>query len=449
MRILPRIHEDVNEEWISDKTRFAYDGLKRQRLDTPYVRRNGRLEPATWAQAFQAIADRIKGLDGDKVAAVAGDLACCESMLALKDLVSALGSPHIDCRQDGAKLPAAPRAAYLFNTGIAGIEEADLCLLVGANPRLEAALVNARLRKRYLVGGFRVAAVGPKADLTYPVENLGAGPRTLEEVASGKHPFADTLKAAARPMLILGQGALARPDGAVVLGTARKIAEDCGLVRERWNGFNVLHLAAARVGGLDLGLVPGEGGRDVAGILEGAASGAIEVVYLLNADEIDMAPLEGAFVVYQGHHGDAGAQAADVILPGAAYTEKNATYVNTEGRVQRASLAVFPPGDAREDWKILRALGELLGVAKAMPYASLAEIRARLGEANPVFQRDDAFEPGAWGAFGAEGALDPARFAYPVANYYMTDPVTRASVTMAKCTEAFVLTQPEKTGTHG
>ncbi len=449
MRILPRIHEDVNEEWISDKTRFAYDGLKRQRLDTPYVRRNGRLEPATWSEAFQAIAERIKGLDGDKVAAVAGDLACCESMLALKDFISALGSPHIDCRQDGAKLPAAPRAAYVFNTGIAGIEDADLCLLVGANPRWEAPLVNARLRKRYLMGGFRVAAVGPKVDLTYPVENLGAGPRTLEEVASGKHPFADALKAAERPMLILGQGALARPDGAVVLGTARSIAEDRGLIREGWNGFNVLHLAAARVGGLDLGLVPGEGGRDVAGILEGAASGAIEVVYLLNADEIDMAPLIDAFVVYQGHHGDAGAQAADVILPGAAYTEKNATYVNTEGRVQHASLAVFPPGDAREDWKILRALGEFLGFAKAMPYASLAEVRARLGEVNTVFQRGDAFAPGPWGAFGADGALDPAPFAYPVANYYMTDPITRASVTMAKCTESFVLTQPEKTGTDG
>jgi NADH-quinone oxidoreductase subunit G len=449
MRVLPRTHEDVNEEWISDKTRFAYDGLKRQRLDTPYVRRDGRLEPTSWAEAFGAIAARLKGLKGESVAAISGDLACCESMLALKDLLGSLGSPHVDCRQDGAKLPAGPRGAYIFNTGIAGIEEADLCLLVGTNPRWEAAGVNARLRKRYLMGGFRVAVIGPGVDLTYPAEDLGPGPRVLKEIASGEHAFAAELKAAERPMLILGQGALARDDGAVVLGMAQRIAEDCGLVGGEWCGFNVLHLAAARVGGLDLGLVPGEGGRDVAGILEGAASGAIQVVYLLGADEIDMARLGDAFVIYQGHHGDAGAEAADVILPGAAFTEKSATYVNTEGRVQRTKLAVFPPGEAREDWKVLRALGEALGLVKGMPYGTLGELRRRMAGVNPVFEQLDTVEPGPWGAFGAKGALGAAPFAYPVANYYMTDPITRASVTMAECTEAFVLPEPERTGTHG
>jgi NADH-quinone oxidoreductase subunit G len=449
MRILPRLHEDVNEEWISDKTRFAYDGLKRQRLDTPYVRRDGKLQPASWDEAFEAIAGRLTGLDGKKIAAIVGDLADCEAMLALKDLFGARGSPHIDCRQDGAKLTPGVRAGYIFNTTIAGVEEADLCLLVGTNPRWEAALVNARLRKRYLMGGFEAAAIGPNTDPTFRVDHLGAGPRTLAAVASGGHPFAERLKKAERPMLILGQGALARADGASVLGTARKIAEAYGLVRDGWNGFNVLHTAAARVGGLDLGLVPGQGGRDVAAVLEGAASGAIEAVFLLGADEIDMAPLAKAFVVYQGHHGDAGAEAADVILPGAAYTEKNATYVNTEGRVQRTKLAASPPGDAREDWKILRALGEVLGAGKAMPYASLDELRQRMVEVNPVFAQVDAIDPGSWGAFGTEGEPDPAPFESAVTNFYMTDPITRASLTMARCTEAFVLSEGRRTGTDG
>ncbi len=448
MRILPRLHEDVNEEWISDKTRFAYDGLRRQRLDTPYIRRNGKLEPATWADAFEAIAARLRGVAATRMAAIAGDLADCESMMALKDLMTGLQSPHIDCRQDGAKLEAGTRAGYIFNTTIAGIEDADLCLLIGTNPRSEAAIVNARLRKRYLTGGFAVAAIGPALDLTFPVEMLGAGPRTLQEIASGSHPFAGKLRQAGKPMLIVGQGALARRDGAAVLALARGIAESCGMVRDDWQGFNVLHMAAARVGGLDLGLVPGEGGHDVAGILAGAEAGEIDVVYLLGADEFDVSRLKDAFVIYQGHHGDRGVECADVILPGAAYTEKNATYVNTEGRVQRAKLAVYPPGEAREDWKILRALAEVMGLRAALPYDTLAALRQRMVKANEIFADTDIVNAAAWGPFGAQGALDKAAFDYPVKNYYMTDPITRASATMVRCTEAFVLRGP-RTGTHG
>ncbi len=448
MRVLPRLHEDVNEEWISDKTRFAYDGLKRQRLDRPYVREGGKLQPATWSDAFQAITRKLDGIKGERVAAIAGDLADCESMMALKDLMSALRSQNIDCRQDGAKLTANVRASYVFNTTIAGIEESDLCLLIGTNPRAEAALVNARLRKRHLMGGFHVAAVGPQLDLTFPVESLGAGPRTVAEIAEGTHPFADALRRANNPMLIVGQGALARRDGAVLLGLAHKIADGCNLMREHWRGFNVLHRAAARVGGLDLGLVPGENGLDVAGVLDGAESGAIDVVYLLGADEIDTSRLKRAFVIYQGHHGDRGAESADVILPGAAYTEKNATYVNTEGRVQRAKLAVFPPGEAREDWKIIRALSEALGLAKSLPYDTLAELRQRMVKANEVFAQTDTVETNAWGPFGIQGSMDKAPFDYPVKNFYMTDPISRTSATMARCTEAFVL-RNTRTGTNG
>jgi NADH-quinone oxidoreductase subunit G len=449
MRILPRLHEDINEEWISDKTRYACDGLGRQRLDRPYLRAaDGKLQPASWDDAFKAIADRLSGLAGERIAALAGDQCDAESMLALKDLMAGLGSANLDCRQDGAKLDPGRRAGYLFNTTIAGIEQADAVLLVGSNPRWEAPMINARLRKRYLMGGFRIGLIGEAVDLTYGYDYLGAGPETLQQIASGEGDFAEALRAAERPMIVVGMGALARPDGAAVLGLARKVADTYGMVRDGWNGFNVLHLAAARVGGLDLGFVPGAGSRGVEEILDGAAEGEVELVYLLGADEIDMARLGQAFVVYQGHHGDTGAHRADVILPGAAYTEKNGTYVNTEGRVQLARLAVFPPGDAREDWAILRALSGVLG--RPLPYDNLGEVRHKLIQTNPVFAAIDQLEPAEWGGFGADGPVDPAPFESPVKTFYMTDPISRFSETMAQCAEALANRRKgEATGTDG
>jgi NADH-quinone oxidoreductase subunit G len=449
LRVLPRLHEDINEEWISDKTRFAIDGLTRRRLDRPFIRRDGTLVEAEWPAAFAAIATRMNGLPGDRIAALAGDLVDCEAMLALKELMAALGSANLDCRQDGAALDPSARAGYLFNTTIAGIERADVCLLIGTNPRVEAALINARLRKRWLQGGFRVAAIGPVADLTYPVELLGAGPEILRDLAAGTHAFAGVLKAAKNPMLILGQGALRRHDGAAIVQLARGLAENAGLIREGWNGFNVLHLAAARVGGLDLGFVPGPGGRDTAGIIGACEKGEIDLLYLLGADEIDTSRLGRAFVVYQGHHGDAGARRADVVLPGAAYTEKDATYVNTEGRPQLARRATFPPGDAREDWAIVRALSAVLG--HTLPYNSLRQVRAGLIAANPNFARIGEIEPAAWAAFGGNGPIDAAPFHDPVADFYRTDPISRASPTMAECVAAIerkTTEQPRKTGTH-
>ncbi len=447
MRVLPRLNDAVNEEWISDKTRFACDGLIRQRLDRPYVRRSGKLHPATWPEAFAAIAERLKGLPGTKMAAIAGDMADAEAMLALKDLMTGLGSPHLDCRQDGAALDPACPAGYLFNSTIAGIDQSDLCLIVGSNPRWEAPIINARVLKRVNQGRYKVAVIGPRVDLTYRYEYLGAGPDTLKELAEGHHPFVEALKKAEHPMLILGQGALARSDGAAVLALARKLAETCGLVKEGWNGFNVLHTAAARVGGMELGFVPGPDGRDIGGILRGASEGEIDVVYLLGVDEIDMAHFGNAFIIYQGHHGDAGAHRADVILPGAAYTEKDATYMNTEGRPQLAQLAVFPPGEAREDWTILRALSATLG--KPLAYDDLRQLRRRLYQVAPRFQRLDAVEPAAWGSFGREGAIAAEPFVSPVDNFYMTDPISRASETMAKCVETFGNADGEATGTHG
>jgi NADH-quinone oxidoreductase subunit G len=451
IRILPRINDDVNEEWLGDRSRFACDGLKRQRLDRPYVRKDGKLVPVSWGEAFAVIADKLKGVAGSKIAAIAGDQADCETMVAVKDLLASLGSGNIDCRQDGAKLDATVRASYLFNSTVAGIEEADAVLVIGSNPRKEAPVLNARIRKRYLQGGFKAAVVGPKADLTFKHEWLGASTSVLADIAAGKHPFFEVLKNAKKPAIILGQGALAREDGAAVLALAKKIADAAGLVKDGWNGFNVLHTAAARVGGLDLGFVPAAGGRDVAGIVEGAAKGDISAVFLIGADEIDVGGLGNAFVVYLGSHGDAGAHRADVVLPGAAYTEKSATYVNTEGRVQRTRLAVFAPGEAKEDWRVIRALSDVLG--KALPYDSPKQVRERLAAVNTVFATTDVVAPAAWGAaFGAEGALSDKPLACAIDNYYMTDPISRASKTMAECTAAFgegCGCNHKKTGTHG
>ena len=449
LRILPRLNEDVNEEWLADKSRFAHDGLIMRRLDRPWIRRAGRLVEAEWRDALDLVAERIRGVPPERVAAVAGDLCDAESMFALKELLQGFGVTSLDCRQDGARLDPGCRAGYLFNTTIAGIERADACLLIGTNPRREAPLVNARLRKRYLQGGFRIAAIGPALDLTYPAERLGDGGAALNALAAGDHKWAETLRNAKAPMLIVGHGALARPDGARVLGAARAIAESCGLIREDWNGFNVLHRAAARVGALDLGFVPGAGGKDIFEIVEGCRSGAIELLYLLGADELDLANTGSAFVIYQGHHGDRGAARADIVLPGCAYTEKDGTYVNTEGRVQLGRRAVFPPGEAREDWAIIRALSGALG--RALPFDSLRALRERMRAAHPLLARIDEIVPAEWGEFGESGAVDDTVFIYPVADYYRTDPISRASPTMAECSEIFA-GQPEsepRTGTHG
>lgn len=448
LRVLPRLNEDVNEEWISDKTRYACDGLSRQRLDRPYVRgEDGKLSAAGWGEAFDAIAKALDGKSGNELAAIAGDQVDVEAMYALKELMGSLGSANIDCRQDGAKLDNKVRSSYLFNTSIAGIEEADAVLIVGSNPRWEAPIINARIRKRWLTGEMKVGVIGEALNLTYDYDYLGAGPETLKEVAEGKHDFAKILQNAEKPMIILGSGAVAREDGAQVLATAKKLADAAGMVTGEWNGFNVLHQAASRVGGLDIGFVPNEGGKDVAGILDGAAKGEVKVVYLLDADEIDMSKLKDAFVIYQGHHGDAGAKVADVILPGAAYTEKSGTYVNTEGRVQVGRRAAFPPGEGREDWTILRALSERLD--RTLPYDNLTELRIKLRGEFPHLAEVDMAPKAEWGGFGAAGEMKPDAFINPIENFYITCAVSRASKTMAQCTEEVLLNMKEATGTNG
>ncbi len=436
MRIMPRLNEAVNEEWISDKTRFIWDGLRTQRLDKPYVRRNGRLEPATWAQAFAAIADKLKATRPERIGALVGDLAGVEEIYALRELMTALGVKNIDCRESGAKLdPAAGRASYIFNPTIAGIEQADAILIVGSDPRHEAAVLNARIRKRWRMGdGVPIGLIGEAVDVTYPYDYLGAGPQSLNELAGGTSDFAKALAAAKRPLILVGQGALARPDGPEVLALAARLAS-AGERDEGWNGLAVLHTAAARVGGLDLGFVPQGGGLDTVGMVAAAASGELDLMVLLGNDSIDMHALGKTSVVYIGTHGDAGAHRADVILPAAAYTEKSATYVNTEGRVQMTERAAFPPGEAREDWAILRALSDVLGVR--LPFDTLAELRAALYAAYPHFMRIDQIAPGTPDDVAAlasrAGKVGGEPFKNAIDDFYLTNPIARASAVMAEC----------------
>lgn len=434
MRVLPRVHEDVNEEWISDKSRYACDGLRSQRLDRPYVRgRDGKLHEATWQEAFNFIAEQMRMIQPSQMAALTGNLVDVESTLALKELMTLLGCENLDCRQEGAQLPTQSRSDYLFNSSIAGIESADLILLVGANPRREAALINARIRKTYLKGGLKVCRIGQPDELTYPVTDFGNDPRVLEDIASGKHELSKLLAAAQRPMVIVGMAALAREDGEAVYGALRAVA-DAYLIRDGWNGFNVLHHAAGRVGALDVGFVPQGAGKGIREIIQGAQDGSIRLVYLLGVDEIDMGLLGNAFVIYQGHHGDDGAHRADVVLPGAAYTEKDATYVNLEGRVQRAWRAVFPPGQAKEDWAVIRALSGVLG--KALPYDSLDDLRKHMTGKFAHLGQLDVVTPAPWNALAKKQryALAAGPFEEYFHNFYMTDPISRASATMAECT---------------
>ena len=430
MRILPRVNEAVNEEWISDKTRHIVDGLRSQRLDRPYIRENGQLQPASWPDAFEAIAARTARIDGKRIGAIAGDLAAVEEMFALKELLAKCGSVNLAVQGGDAFDPGAGRASYIFNPTIAGIEQADALLIVGSNPRKEAAVLNARIRKRWRSGQLKIGVIGAKADLTYTYEYLGAGTDSLSALAAGKHSFADVLKTAKHPIVLVGSGAPTRHDGPAVLALAAKLALDFGAVKDGWNGFAILQDTASRVGALDIGFAAGAGGLN---LVEMTTFGTLDVLFLLGADEIKVP--DGTFVVYIGTHGDRGAHRADVILPGAAYTEKSGIFVNTEGRVQMANRAGFPPGEAREDWAIIRALSDVLG--KKLPYDSLQALRQAIFKAAPHLMRLDRIEAGNADGIkalaGKGGNVEKAPLKAAVEDFYLTNPIARASAVMAEC----------------
>jgi NADH-quinone oxidoreductase subunit G len=438
MRIMPRINETVNEEWISDKTRFVWDGLKSQRLDRPYVKKARKLQAAGWNDAFAAIARAAKKASPEKIGAIAGDLAGVEEMFALKGIMDALGAASMDCRPAGSVLdPKNGRASYIFNAGIAGIEDADAILIVGSNPRKEAAILNARIRKAWRASGLPIAVIGEQGDLKYDYEYLGAGVESLAAVASGEDKFAKVLAKAKRPLIIVGEGALSGAAAKDVQALAATVAQNAGALSADWNGYAVLHNAAARVGGLDVGFVPQKGGMDRAAMDKAAAAGELDMVFLLGADDIDMEAYKNTFVVYIGSHGDVGAHAADVILPGVAYTEKSATYVNTAGLVQQTVRAVFGPGEAKEDWAILRALSAHLG--NTLPYDNLAQLRGALYAQHPHFAALETLANEDAGTV-AKLAKVPARpkkaeLLSPINDFYLTNPIARASAVMAECSQ--------------
>lgn len=442
MRILPRVHEGINEEWISDKTRFIWDGLKSQRLDKPYVRKGKKLAAASWDDALDVVAKAMKKA-GTKVGAIAGDLAGVEEMYALKGLMTSIGSGMTDCRPAMSGIdPNLPRGAYIFNAGIAGIDEADAILLIGTNPRKEAAVLNARIRKNVRLRDVPIALIGEAVDLSYEYQHLGGDIAAVKAVADGSDKFTKVLKRAKKPLIIVGEAALGhagqgKQPGRDVLAMAAAIADNCGALSKNWNGYAVLHNAAGRVGGLDIGFVPHDGGVCSADQIGLAGEGKLDVLFLLGADEYDMSAMGDALVVYIGSHGDAAAHRADVILPGATFTEKSATYVNTEGRVQQTEKAVFAPGEAKEDWAIVRALSERVGAK--LPYDSLAGLRAALYEDYPHLARLDVAVSGDAGEVAKLGKV-PARpknlpLKSPIDSYYLTNPIARASATMGECAQ--------------
>ena len=415
MRALPRINDDVNEEWASDKTRHAVDGLMHRRLDKPYVRKDGKLFAASWADAFDAIKTHWTG----DAAVLAGDQVDCETMFAARELA---GSGMLEGRQTGLAYDTSSLSAVNFNTTIAGIENADVILLVGSDLRREAPLVNTRIQKAIRKRGAKVFAIGPVTDLTYKVEWLGDD---LSALAKAPKALAEALKAAARPAIIVGGGAL-RYDG--VHGAALAFAKKFNLVRDGWNGFNVLHFAAARMGGLMLGYAHDGGIKKLAAL-------SPKLAFFLGADEVDYSLFADSFKVYVGHHGDKGAHHADVILPGAAYSEKSGTYVNLEGRVQRGERAVFPPGDAREDWAIFRALSDVLG--KRLPFDNIEQLRAHMTLALPALGVEGLADYG-WSAPSLSSSVSGKIADYPIKDFYLTNAICRASETMQKCSAELV-----------
>ncbi|KZT43284.1 NADH-ubiquinone oxidoreductase 75kD subunit [Sistotremastrum suecicum HHB10207 ss-3] len=458
MRIQPRVNDDVNEEWISDKTRYAHDGLRFQRLTTPLIREGDRFVPANWEEALTAIADGLKasGAQDNEIQAVAGHLADTESLVALKDLVNRLGSDNLILDQQlGDKAPVNGidiRSNYLFNSTIPGVEHADVILLVGTNPRHEAAVMNSRIRKSWMHTPLEVGLIGEQVDTAYGYSYLGPDARALADVVAGKGDFGAKFKAAKKPLVIVGSAVTEHADGAGVLKAVAKLVQGHkAMLTPEWNGFSVLQRVASRPAAYDIGWTPSKA----------ASQTTPKFIYLLNADEVDPKSIpQNAFVVYQGHHGDVGAQLADVCLPGAAYTEKSTTWINTEGRSQLGRTAVPPPGASREDWKIIRALSEVVG--QPLPYDEVLALRDRMWEISPSLVRYDVTEPvtsdialaglKTLSSRTAGVAISGAPLKKPISNFYMTDPISRASVTMAQCTRAFVkgenygFSEEEKTG---
>ncbi len=444
MRIVPRINEDINEEWIADKTRFIWDGLKTQRLDRPYIKKGKKLVEASWQEALEKLAKSLKKA-GENIGAMAGDLSGVEEIYALKLLLEGLGSKNMDCRPINSALDSSlDRGVYIFNPKISGLEEADAILIIGANPRIEATVLNARISRLSRNKDLPIGLVGEKVDLTYDYQHLGDDVETVKMLAAGAHKFNKILKKAKKPIIIVGESAVAHPNeskklGRDILAMSLMIANNAGALNDDWNGFALLHNAASRVGGLDIGFVPQKGGACSGDMLKMAQKGELDILFLLGADEFDLQNVsDDTLIVYIGSHGDRGAHSADIILPGAAYSEKSGIYVNSEGRVQMGYRAIFPPGEAKEDWAIIRAISGRLG--SPLPFDNLTQLRQKLFEDYPHLKNIDKIAKGDVNALKKLAKI-PAqtknvKLKSMIKNYYLTNPIARSSKIMGQCSKA-------------
>ena len=429
MRVLPSVHDGINEEWISDKTRFSYDGLKYQRIDSPMLRSSeGRIEVTSWEEALLLLEAKLSGVDPSRVGSIAGALTDVETMYSMKKYLKSIGCENYDCRYDGSMLSSGLRSAYLFNTTISGAEDADYCLLIGCDPRHEAAMLNARLFKAYTYNNCEFESIGPDSiNLNYPCKNLGDNVWLMKQIAEGSHPSSKKMGKAKNPMIIIGSQMLARSDHEAFLYYGYDIAKRYGMLREDWNGFNALQKDASRVGGLDVGFT--SDGLTVSEML----STKMEALFLLGADDIDLkkSRSNGSFIVYIGHHGDHGAHNADLILPGAAYTEKSATYVNIEGRVQRCHKAVHPPGLGKEDWQIISDIAYML--AKPLPFKDLSTMRAMIAKEHPVFKKVDILPEGQMEMKFKKMSFSTDSCKYKAPSFYLDNVISKHSKTMQAC----------------
>ena len=432
LRVLPRLNEEINEEWINDKTRFAIDGLQKQRLDTPFIRINNKLIKSSWNDALEEINNKIKNINPNNIQALSGNLTDVETLMSAKIFLESLGSKNYECRIDNVKIDPSNRCSYIFNTGISKIEKADVILIVGSNPRWEASILNARIRKSYINNDVKIGLIGNKKNLTYKYNHIGTSLKNLENILNGKSEFSKKLNSAKNPLIIIGLSALSRSDGYAVLNICSKISEKYNFIKDDWNGFNVLNSNISKVGALDIGFINKNFSNNIIKNIEDFCSKDESITFLLGVDELDMTTLKKSFIVYIGHHGDKGAQRADVILPSPAYTEKDSTYINLEGRVLKTQICHPPLGDAKDEWKIFRALGEMLSIN--MPFNNLLELRQQICSQNNIFNELNILHKNPFSIFGEEGDISNEPLLDFIDNFYMTDPISRSSKTMAECT---------------
>ena len=429
MRVLPRLNEDINEEWITDKTRFFCDGLNNQRIDKPYKRVDGILKPTSWKNALELAKEKISNSNSEKISALSGDLVDIETVYALKKLMNSIGSDNFDCRQDGSRISGSPER-WLFNSTFNGIENSDGCLIIGSDIRKEAPLLNSRLLRKSKNDEYKIGVIGFDNDLTFDFDFLGENPSIVEDILNENNNFCDDLSSMKKPLMILGQGALIGKDAQNFQNICIEIAYKFNFINNDWNGFNVLHSAASRAGAMSIGFFPKDKGMITEEIISSYNNKKLDLLYLLGADELNLEKNDDCFVIYQGHHGDIGAQIADLVFPAAAFCEQNGLYMNTEGRVQESIRSTFPLGEAKENWEIIYLLAKEMSFD--IGFSNLNELRNHLFEEYPIVDPYNEFEPLPSPKKDEFNKLNGHEFKRIIDSYWQTNSIARASSNLSK-----------------